>query len=109
MVALRLIQSEPVEQLKKPIVLDDIFFHKTQLHVGTRLSYYGRNDSMSSWDIIEIKSHFLGNTVGQYRIRKVEEVRHLSDIVEVRNIHTGQRRKMSFSYMSYSAIWRLAR
>lgn len=93
---------------EKRIILDDIFFHKTQLKIGTRLAYYGRSDAMSEWQIVGITSHFLSKKVGQYRMKPVDEIRHLSDIIELQKVGSNSTRKMNFSYMSYSAIWRLA-
>jgi hypothetical protein len=105
---LKVVSSNPTPRPRPPIIEDDIFFHKSQLHYGTRLIYYGRLDPMSIWEIVDIKSYFLGKVVGQYSLKKVPEIRHLNDILYFRKINTNETKKMSFGYLSYSAIWRLA-
>jgi len=100
------IKSEP--QKKPEVILDDIFFHKTQVDFGTRLHYYGRMNPMSTWEVVGIESYFLGNEVGDVKLKKVNQIRYLSDMIKIKNIETGETRKLPFIYMSYSAIWRLA-
>jgi len=93
---------------KPPVILDDIFFHKTQLHFGSKLICLGRLNPRSMWEVIGIESHFLGENVGDVKLKRVNEIRYLSDIVKIRNIETKEVRRFSFASMSYSAIWRLA-
>jgi hypothetical protein len=102
----KLVEKKP-KRVKPEVVLDDIFFHKSQLHYGTRLIYYGRWEPLSIWEVIDIRSHFLGKEVGDVKVKKVNEIRYLSDSLTVRNIKTSETRQVSFSYLSYSAIWRL--
>jgi len=102
------VQVKSVKRDKPDVILDDIFFHKSQVKYGKTLLYYGRWQPMSRWDVIKIESHFLGKEVGDVTTKKVNEVRYLSDIITVQNIETGQKRQLSFAYLSYSAIWRLA-
>jgi hypothetical protein len=102
------VQKKAESRVKPEIVLDDIFFHKSQLNYGTKLVYYGRWEPMSTWEIVDIKSHFLGKEVGDVKIKKVNQVRYLSDSLTLKNTVTYETRILTFSYMSYSAIWRLA-
>ena len=95
-------------RVKPDIVLDNIFFHKSQLVPGVKLIYYGRWEPMSIWEIVEIKSHYLGKEVGDIKYKKVQKVIFLSDSLALKNVATGEIRTLTFSYMSYSAIWRLA-
>lgn len=104
----KIIDIKPARNPKPPVVLDDTFFHKTQLDFGTRLICYGRLDPLSTWEVIGIESHFLGKVVGEMKVKKVNQIRYLSDVITVKNVETGQTKKLPFSYMSYSAIWRLA-
>ena len=97
-----------VEKRVKPdVVLDDIFFHKSQVAYGTDLVYYGRLEPLSEWQVVKIESHFLGKIVGEVSVKKTNEVRLLSDIITVQSSETGQKRQMSFAYLSYSALWRI--
>lgn len=95
-------------RVKPAVILDDTFFHMSQLKVGDTLICYGRWQPLSRWVIVNFDSHYLGKTVGVIKVKKVNELRRLGDIVTVRNIDTQEIKKLSFSYMSYSAIWRLA-
>lgn len=95
------------KRVKPDVVLDDIFFHKSQISYGTDLVYYGRWEPLSEWQVIKIESHFLGKMVGEVNVKKTNEVRLLSDIITVQNNETGQKRHLSFSYLSYSALWRI--
>jgi hypothetical protein len=102
------IKKQTERRIKPEVVLDDIFFHKSQLQYGTKLIYFGRWDPKSIWEVIDIKSHFLGKEVGDVKIKKVNQVRFLSDSLTVRNVKTQETRTITFSYISYSAIWRIA-
>lgn len=94
--------------------LDDVFFRKSQVVVGTRLVYSGRTDPGAIWEV-----------VGIYTFDKQQgldvmttSVRTLDDEVHVRKV-SGQSNRaahpvgatiwMQFVYFSYSAIWRIAR
>lgn len=96
-------RSARVVQLRphtKPAPIDDsIFFHKGQVRVGTRFIYMGRTDPNSVWTVTRIVDHHSRRT-------KIE-CNRLSDGVLFSNDETGERREAVFSYMSYSAIWRL--
>lgn len=104
----KVIEIKEERRPKPPVVLDDTFFHKTQVDFGTRLVCFGRLNPMSIWEVVGIESHFLGENVGDIKLKKVNQIRYLSDLITVKNVQTGQKRKLPFSYMSYSAIWRIA-
>ena len=104
----KVIDIQPERKPKPPVMLDDIFFHKTQLDFGTRLKCYGRLKLPSVWEVVGIESHFLGKYVGETQLKKVNQIRHLSDLISLRNLETGEVMKFSFAYISYSAIWRIA-
>jgi hypothetical protein len=101
------VEKKKERRVKPEVVLDDVFFHKSQLTYGTALVYYGRWEPMSKWVVVDIKSHFLGKEVGELKVKKVNQIRFLSDILTLRNVETNETRTMNFSYISYSAIWRL--
>lgn len=94
---------------KKPEpILDDIFFHKSQLKLGKTLICYGRLDPLSEWDITHIETHELAPRLKDgFRWVSSKEVRYLSDKIYLKNKETGITRICTFSNMSYSAIWRL--
>ena len=107
-IARKVIDIQPDKAPKPPVVLDDTFFHKSQVDFGTRLLCIGRMRPNSIWEVVGVESHFLGQNVGDIKLKKVNQIRHLSDIIKIKNIETGETRKLPFIYMSYSAIWRLA-
>lgn len=95
------------KRIKPPVILDDIIFHMSQLRVGDTLVCYGRWQPLSRWQILKFDSHYVGKIEGEIKVRKVNELRRLHDVVTVRNVATQEIKKMTFAYMSYSAIWRL--
>lgn len=104
----KVIEFKPEHGKKPEVILDDVFFHKSQLDFGVRLKYHGRMNPESTWEVVGIESHFLGNDVGDIKLKKVNQIRYLSDMIKVKNVETGETKKLPFIYMSYSAIWRLA-
>jgi hypothetical protein len=100
-------KSETPRRTKPALVLDPIFFHKSQIKPGVELVCYGRWEPLSEWELIEMSSTFLGNKVGVTKVRKTNEIRRLGDVLTLLNRATGQVKKLSFAYLSYSAIWRL--
>lgn len=100
-------EAPPTKRIKPAVVLDDIFFHKSQLKEGDQLVYYGRWQPLSMWEVVEFRSYYPGKIVGEIKVKRVPLIRHLSDVVTLRNTDTAEVRKVSFSYLSYSAIWRL--
>lgn len=98
-----------VKRHKPEPVMDDIFFHVSQLKPGVRLIGWGRLDPLSQWEAIDIRTHQLGKKVGEVRQNvKTAQARFLSDKVTIRNLKTNETKTLKFSGMSYSAIWRLA-
>lgn len=86
---------------------DEVFFHKSQIAVGVRLINFGRKAHGEMWEVVEIKSYRMSRT-GRVMGRKVDQVIKLSDDVTVRAIGRNEIRQLSFSTLSYSAIWRVA-
>lgn len=85
---------------------DNIFFLKLQIGVGTHLINVGRKERPSGWIVTRIISH---NAHG--RPISVGEVQYLSDRIYLRRANgasTNAERSGTFSYLSYSAIWRIA-
>jgi len=104
----KVIDIKPESQPKPPPILDDTFFHKSQVEFGTRLLCLGRLTPNTIWQVTGIESHFLGTRVGDIKLKKVNQIRFLSDMITLKSEETGEVKKMSFIYLSYSAIWRLA-
>jgi hypothetical protein len=88
---------------------DPVFFHKSQVRIGTHLECKGRRTPNGKvWIVKSIRTFSIIR--GQYRSRKVNEVQKLSDAIELISTD-GKRREyleLSFDYLSYSAIWRIA-
>lgn len=81
---------------------DNIFLHRSQVYVGLRLLYFGRLNHGEIWTIKQIK-HYEKNHKVSY-IQHVETMKDEIILVNERNeIH-----QMTFGYMSYSALWRIA-
>jgi hypothetical protein len=88
---------------------DDVFFHKGQVRVGAVFRYVGRLDPNSLWRVTKIVSYERVG-VGEYKEMPATAVRRLDDnIYLVRDGAPSRTRAMTFSYMSYSAIWRVAK
>jgi hypothetical protein len=102
-----------VVTLRKPeqteIVYDDpIFFHKSQVAVGTQLRNVGRRDPTARWVIKKIATFQRIQKTDRFRLVPVDSVVHLSDQIFMQNTATGETRQLSFAGISYSAIWRIA-
>jgi len=92
---------------KIPIAVftDPIFFHKSNIRLGTRFRNYGRLTSGTTWVVQAIwtLSH---SSFGVSR-HMITNVRTLKDRLEMHCEETGEIKTLAFDYMSYSAIWRL--
>lgn len=99
-------RAEQHEAPRQPY-MDDIYFHMSQVGPGTKLLRCGRFEPRSIWEVLEIKSHYLGKVVGDIKIRRVLALRRIGDIVVMRNIETGEIRNRVFGYMASNAGWRL--
>ncbi len=100
---------------------DPVFFTKNQLAVGSKLLYLGRTDPGSVWEIKKIHSHYFVYSkygVKEIRHRLVKSPLKHFDLIFLKRITNTPRltstgKKMSsilelnFSYLSYSAIWRV--
>jgi hypothetical protein len=86
---------------------DPIFFNKTDLTPGTRLYYYGASGH-HVWKVVEIVTHLRER--GEWIERESDFVRVLGDVITIQRTSLAPHvvRKVSFSYLRYSAIWRLA-
>lgn len=81
---------------------DNIFLHRSQINIGLELIYFGRLDHGSIWRVIEIKTYSPGG-----RATKVAHINSLGDTVVMLRRGSNETRQISFSYLSYSAIWRV--
>jgi hypothetical protein len=104
----RIDMKKTVQKEQRPIYYDSIYFHMSQVKPGTKLVFCGRFQPKSTWIVLEIRSHYLGKVVGDIKVRKVNELRRIGDVVTLRNDNTGELIKRVFSYMASSAAWRLA-
>jgi hypothetical protein len=90
---------------------DDVFFHKSQIKVGTRLLNFGRKDHGSIWVVTHIYTHVILES-GRIRRDTIEMVQKLNDYVEfrkvVRGVTSNEQRQRTFGSLSYTAVWRLA-
>lgn len=103
--ALKNEQPDQPSKPKKPApIYDPIFFRKDDVQVGVELLYMGRLAPRTKWMVTEIKTD-LGRGHG---MKQVEKVRTLGDYITVRS-SSGEVRRMTFAYASYSAIWQMPR
>lgn len=86
---------------------DAVFFHKSQISIGTRLKCYGRRDPNSIWRVARI-STYVKQPSGKFGLRPTQTVIHLDDQLSLERQGTHDKRQATFSALSYSAIWRLA-
>lgn len=101
--------KSPKKKVAKPKpapILDDVFFHKSQVRIGTAFVYMGRMDPLSVWTVVDV--HTFARSKNGWKRRRAEEVAKLKDEV-VLHREGGQHKslQLSFQYMSYSAIWRM--
>lgn len=82
---------------------DPIFFTKHQLRVGTALRYYGRTGPGQLFFVTGIYT----SNKGRHQPRQETFPQTLDDLVRLQNHETGEVRFMRFSYLEYSAIWRI--
>ncbi len=94
------------DRIPVSVYSDPIFFHKSNVKVGTRFRNYGRLTSGTTWVVQAIwtTSH------GQFGVTRhyVASVRTLKDRVDLRCEENGDIKNLVFSGMSYSSIWRVA-
>lgn len=86
------------------VYTDPIFFAKYNIHVGTRLIYYGRTASGKRLTVEAIWT-FKSSPHGRLR-SYVTSVQKLDDILELRG-DDGTHWERTFSYCSYSSLYRL--
>lgn len=82
---------------------DPVFFSKHQLRVGTMLRYFGRRNPGSLWFVTRIKltgRSYIPTWAASFP-------RTFGDLIELTCHATGERRHLTFAYLSYSAIWRI--
>lgn len=89
-------------------VADPIFFRKEDVRKGTRLFYHGASGH-GEWVVNVITTTIRQD--GQLHDIEVDDVRVLSDVLTITRVRGGrpETRRVSFSYLRYSAIWRLTR
>jgi hypothetical protein len=88
-------------------IQDSVFFHKSQVHVGSKLLNLGRLTPRTIWEVTAIRT-FIRTSSGGYRAHRVQTPNHLSDIVVLKCLDVRMMRECTFGNLSYSAIWRLA-
>ena len=95
-----------VSRVPIEVFTDPIFFHKSQIKVGTVLRHLGRKNPNTIWIVERIWS--LRHTQHGWVKSSVAMTIKLDDLLDLRCEQTNEVRTLRFSYMSYSAIWRLA-
>jgi hypothetical protein len=104
-----IIVEEPVEKKHRlppseRVYADDpVFFHKAQISVGSQLWHFGRLDPKSLWEVYAIISY------NRKKQKHIQTTSKLLDVVYMRRVNSeNETRYMTFGYLSYSALWRLA-
>lgn len=85
---------------------DPVFFHRSQIVVGKQIRCYGRRDPNSIWRVAKIAT-YVKQPSGKLALRPTETIVHLDDQLWLERQGTGDKRQVTFSAISYSAIWRL--
>lgn len=99
--------TEPPQTGKRWRGYDAVFFNPDQIRVDTRLRYFGALDHGALWKVVEIKGYKNAHSV-RGRVRPSGVVQRVSDRVTLLRVGTNETRVMSFIYLRYSSIWRLA-
>lgn len=86
---------------------DDVFFHRSQIQIGTRFLNFGRIAHGTLWEVVEIKSYRITRS-GRAIPSRIDAVQKLSDDIVLRRLGSNEIRQLAFAGLSYSAIWRLA-
>lgn len=82
---------------------DPVFIHRSQLNIGTTLTYFGRLQHGAQWKVKEIYS------ISDTGRRKYHtNVTRLDDTIMLQRVGSNETRPVGFMYLSYSAIWRIA-
>ena len=83
---------------------DDVFFHKSQVAIGTVLVYHGRLNHGSLWRVTDIIGY------RAVRRRHLNIVESLSDQIELTRMNSNEAVKtLGFMYISYSSLWRISK
>lgn len=93
------------DKIPVAVYSDPIFFHKSNVKVGTRFRNVGRLTPNTTWVVQAIWTTSKG-PMGNTR-HYVASVRTLQDRVEMRCEENGDVKLLIFGGISYSAIWRL--
>lgn len=108
--ALRLVvgaSAEPPQASKRWQGEDPVFFNPSQITVGTLIRYFGALDHGAMWRVVEIKGYKNTHSI-RGRVRPSGVVQRVSDAVTMLRVGANETRTMSFLYLRYSSIWRLA-
>jgi hypothetical protein len=92
--------------IKAAPVLDNVFFHKSQVRMGSTFINVGRLEPGTRWRVTGIVS-YTPTVTGRYRRDNVQVVRKLSDDVTMTRMGGREHRTATFVYLSYSSIWQL--
>ena len=88
---------------------DPVFFAKEDIKVGTILLHMGRlEENQRRYKVVQIHT-FTKSDKENFRQESVDEVQKLSDVVYMTAVSGPPtfRRRATFGYLSYSAIWRI--
>jgi hypothetical protein len=98
-------QKHDLNKIPVRVFTDAVFFHKSQVKTGSRFICFGRTNFHTTWVVNSI-THIFSEKRRMFQT-KTAFVYALKDIVELRCEETGEFKKLRFSYLSYSAIYRL--
>jgi len=83
--------------------LDNIFIHRSQIELGTKLVNFGRLDHDSIWEVQTIFSVFKDSGRRKY----LDNVDKLNDQIVLKRIGSNETRQMTVICLSDSGIGRL--
>jgi len=84
---------------------DRVFMHRSQISRGTRIVDFGRRHHGEEYEVIDIKTHV--ERPSGIVTKSVGSINKLTDDIVMRRVGKNSIRTLSFSMLSYSAVWRL--
>jgi hypothetical protein len=102
-----MVASKKLAWDKIPVAVysDPVFFHKSNVKVGTTFRNVGRLSPNTTW-VVQAIWTMTRTSLGITR-HYVADVRTLQDRIELRCEENGETKNLAFGGMSYSAIWRV--
>ena len=86
-------------------IYDPVYFTKASVKIGTKITSYGRTSRGTVW-VVDTIWTFRREKYGRVK-SWITEVRTNHDLIEMHNDETGERRSLTFAYLSETARYRI--